>query len=599
MKISKHRLILQTLLVISLVGSSFMTNHISQFVGCINFNATDGSEWTFMFYLCGDNNLEKYAINIINELESGYDLSKNISILVLIDRISGEDNSNGDFTGARLYEISLDSKSEINSEKLKDYGEIDMGLSSTLQMLINYGFENYSANHYFLSLYNHGAGIYGICFDDTPKSYLQINEIKQSIDSAGLFYNEHIDVLVLAGCLLGEVEIAYELRDSAKYLISSQNFGKGDFTNWQIFLDNINNEVVLTPFDLTNHFIQAFQDDHLLKKDKTTCSVIDLTKLKDLFTHIENFSNNLTLTLFDNKHVTILNAREKSSSFDYRYVDLIDFSKNLLINRTFMNIYPDLELSIEQLIDKTQEAIIFNYQNHGYIGSANGLSLYFLYPYFYDRIFYNYVFDGSSIDLEFTDESSWVTFLKFLYDNDTDQDGLDDWFEFKYKLNYLQNDTDSNGISDSSEDFDLDEVNNLNECGNGANPYKADTDNDKMSDYQELWGNDNSSYPFTWDSDLDDFSDKLEVTVLKTDPKDINDPKIDYEWFVIFALDVPIIAVIFISIAIPVCIIDHKSKKFKDAIRNALRGASKGYEEIEEECQLLNKNCNDANPKEK
>jgi len=544
MKINKHKLILQTLLAISLVGSSLMTNQISQFVGSINFNSTDGSEWTFMFYLCGDNDLEKHAIEIINELEKGYDLSKNISILALIDRIPGYDISNENFTGCRLYQIIPNQEeSKIKSNLLQDYGERDMGNGYNLRMLIRYGFENFTAEHYFLSLYNHGGGLYGICYDDTSSnenttSNLKISEIKDAINSASFFNDEHIDIVNLAGCLMGEVEVAYELRECADFLIFSQNFGRGGFTDWNTFLENINEDWSLTPYNLVEQFMDAYSKSHYGAFDKTTCSVIDLKKLDKLFIHIDNFSNNLTLTLFDNKHVEILQAREKSSNFKHKYVDIIDFCRKLLRIKDYMSEYPELELSIKLLIEKTREAILFNYQNIAYGGSANGLSVYFLYPYSINRGYSSYFRFGSAYDLDFIDESNWVGFIHFLYSNDIDDDRLPDWFELKYGLNYLSNDTDNNGIYDEDEDFDSDQLDNHDEYFWGASPYKIDSDRDGFSDYQETRENKIHTYPFTWDSDLDGFSDKIEINIMKTDPLDINDPigKEEAKWWFLIRL---------------------------------------------------------------
>jgi len=541
-----------------------------------------------MFYLCGDNDLEKYTIQIINDLEYGFDLSKNVSIIVLIDRIQGQDKSNGDLTGTYLYEISSDKKSKTNSKLLQDYGERNMGLQSTLELLINYGFANFTAEHYFLSLYDHGGGLSGICYDDTSKteystSKLEISEIKHAIDFTCFYHKKNIDVLNLAGCLMGEIEVAYELRDSADYLIFSQNFGLGDFTDWQIFLENIYSEIYLSPYKLTYHFIHAYSQDHI-SKDKTTCSVIDLSKLEELFSSIENFSNNLTLTLFDMNHNAILNAREKSSSFKYKYVDLVDFLQVLLSNKTFMSEYQDLEFSIKKLIEKTQEIILFNYQNRGYSGTANGISIYFLYPYSINRGYESYSKYSSAYNLQFIDESSWVRFLNFLYSNDTDHDRLPDWFEIRYDLNHLSNDTNNNGICDNDEDFDSDLLDNFDEYFYGASPYLIDTDKDGMNDYTEIRENVNKSYPFTWDSDLDDFSDWLEVNFLKTNPLDINDPKLDFGFYRFLTFAIPLVCV-FMVISISIIILDRRSDKFKKCLRNQMRGVSKGYQEEDEEFQ--------------
>ena len=60
--------------------------------------------------------------------------------------------------------------------------------------------------------------------------------------------------------------------------------------------------------------------------------------------------------------------------------------------------------------------------------------------------------------------------------SDTDEDGLTDYEEIHYTFtDPLVMDTDGNGIGDE-EDFDLDGLNNMEECQYGTDPYKSDTD---------------------------------------------------------------------------------------------------------------------------
>jgi len=61
-----------------------------------------------------------------------------------------------------LYEVTSDSSNTITSNLLLDKGEMNMGESSSLEFLLNYGFANYSANNYWLNLWDHGGGINGI-----------------------------------------------------------------------------------------------------------------------------------------------------------------------------------------------------------------------------------------------------------------------------------------------------------------------------------------------------------------------------------------------------------------------------------------------------
>ena len=69
---------------------------------------------------------------------------------------------------------------------------------------------------------------------------------------------------------------------------------------------------------------------------------------------------------------------------------------------------------------------------------------------------------------------------------DTDEDGLSDFYEvFATLTSPTKVDSDNNGISDSDEDFDLDNLTNGEEYLAGTDPRCKDTDRDTLNDYNE------------------------------------------------------------------------------------------------------------------
>jgi len=133
-----------------------------------------------------------------------------------------------------------------------------------------------------------------------------------------------------------------------------------------------------------------------------------------------------------------------------------------------------------------------------------------------------------------------IEYHTFLYEwtgdtlGDYDGDGLPDLWEEKYEMDPHDNNGDM-GITpnvneggddkkDNEEDPDVDNLNNLQEYNARTNPNNADTDDDGISDYDELKGM--LGYvtdPTDYDSDNDGLSDGNEIT-LGTDP---NDPDTD------------------------------------------------------------------------
>ncbi len=110
--------------------------------------------------------------------------------------------------------------------------------------------------------------------------------------------------------------------------------------------------------------------------------------------------------------------------------------------------------------------------------------------------------------MDFYDHIIWDVFVEYFHELDQDFDMLPDWFEVKYSLNPLQNDSDSNGINDANEDSDKDKLTNFDEYEYGANPLDKNTDNDIFSDYMEA--KELFTKPFTKDSDYDGYLDGRE-----------------------------------------------------------------------------------------
>lgn len=96
--------------------------------------------------------------------------------------------------------------------------------------------------------------------------------------------------------------------------------------------------------------------------------------------------------------------------------------------------------------------------------------------------------------------------------SDTDGDGLSDYFEMLVSFtDPLNDDTDKNGTKDGDEDFDHDTLSNLNEFKYETNPYIADSDEDGLTDAEEI--NTYKTNPKEKDTDSDKVSDGKEIEI--------------------------------------------------------------------------------------
>ncbi|MGL5066824.1 MAG: VWA domain-containing protein [Sarcina sp.] len=93
---------------------------------------------------------------------------------------------------------------------------------------------------------------------------------------------------------------------------------------------------------------------------------------------------------------------------------------------------------------------------------------------------------------------------------DTDDDGISDLDELtKTSTNPSKNDTDSNGILDGNEDLDKDGLKNTEEIKLGLNPLAEDTDGDGLKDNDEIIKY--KTDPLKFDTDSDNLNDGFEV----------------------------------------------------------------------------------------
>jgi hypothetical protein len=215
----------------------------------------DGSgTWNVMVYMCGDNNLEPYAISDLKEMEK-VGSQNGVTIIALMDTLTLIDEKahwyliekGSDHVGAEPDDHTCDC--HLFGEKTCP-GELDMGDGKNLTMFIIDAVEYAPADHYMLVLWDHGGGWRGVCWDDTTVinemgwfSRLTTPETAEAIEAAQTeLAGGEIDpdfkltIIGYDACLNGMIEVAYENRDIADYMFASINLVPVDGMAYDLFL---------------------------------------------------------------------------------------------------------------------------------------------------------------------------------------------------------------------------------------------------------------------------------------------------------------------------------------------------------------------------
>ncbi|NHJ48653.1 MAG: hypothetical protein FK733_12785 [Asgard group archaeon] len=369
-------------------------------------------DWTFMVYLDGDNNLEDFAISDFEEMERGGGTNDDVNVIVLIDRHPAYDSSNGDWTGTRLYEVVDDSSMSIASTLLNDYGELDMGDPATLTDFINYCYTNYPAEKYCLNLWDHGAGIYGACQDDTSGSILRVDQIQSAISSSGKF----IDVISFDCCLMTMVEVAYELRNYCDYLVASEDNIPGDGYNYEPIIEGLQANPGMNAANFSKLLVDEYGNFYTTETD-ACLSAVKTARVAELIPHVSNLANNLSTLLGDSNYFYLYyQARIATRSFyDGLFVDFIGLCENL---RYYIDV-DNINESTTNILDILNDMVIHNWQNEYYDGTAKGITTFLPrsnYQLPTDAMYHYANITGAFIGMDWLLACDWGEFLRFYYD---------------------------------------------------------------------------------------------------------------------------------------------------------------------------------------
>ncbi|MFO8051150.1 MAG: PKD domain-containing protein [Thermoplasmatota archaeon] len=189
----------------------------------------DTVTWTILSYMSGDNELDGFLIDDLNEMERA--ASENVNIVVQIDRREDHGSSNGDWTDTRRYLVQPDDTDDIASLRIDDpgLGELDMNDPAVLRDFLEWGLTNYPADHYMVVLEGHADGpVKGLLKDsDSSLGYKNMktsemgSAFREAVDST---IGRPVDVISFDVCYMGMVETAAEVMDHAEYFMGSVDY---------------------------------------------------------------------------------------------------------------------------------------------------------------------------------------------------------------------------------------------------------------------------------------------------------------------------------------------------------------------------------------
>jgi hypothetical protein len=264
---------------------------------------------------------------------------------------------------------------QIVEGKLKKVGPdwvsaTDLNLSdyNTLHKFINKSMTIIPAERNQLIIADHGGGIAGVAWDyskgDKQMSIPSLTRAFQRI-------TPELDVLSFDACLMAQIEVLYNLKDSAKYFTVSDLPSPGYGYAYDEFLAQLSDNPSISTVDYLKVIVSTFGDrydgstvvDHFTRKENATLAAVDASGLQAVKTTMDALSNLLVRDYGRNDPTFnyTMNQIIKNTwaaGKNWPYVDAYDFASRLATNTGITD--TQLKIDSQDVMAAVSRAVLAN-----------------------------------------------------------------------------------------------------------------------------------------------------------------------------------------------------------------------------------------------
>ena len=339
---------------------------------------------TVLLYICGADLESKssLATGDIQEILKVSGQPDDVNIVIETGGASSWASTYG-ISSSKLERWHVENKSLVKDASLT---YASMGLSSTLQSFIEYGLNNYPAERTGLILWNHGGGMYGVCYDEKKSDdSLLDNEVKSAVSGAlsncGMS-GQKLEWIGYDACLMAVQDIAEMNSPYFNYMVASEESEAGEGWDYDNWVDDL--YVKKTTPVILKAICDSFISDNggvNSSSGDQTLSYLDLSKASAYKTAWEAMAAQLQSKLTSSNKSTfntaIINNVKHFADSDYDYFclfDAKDFINKLASNSAFSSFRIDSSYTTA-VLNAHADLVAYSTAQKG-AGNAFGLCMY-------------------------------------------------------------------------------------------------------------------------------------------------------------------------------------------------------------------------------
>ena len=251
------------------------------------------ASWTFMVYLDADNSLDYFGPINLQQMSDGLAPGASVNVVVLMDRLN---------LPAYTYEVTHE-----EAEIVQSLGEVDMGSLETLTSFVTFVMQNYPATYYFLDMWDHGGGYRGVCWDESSGNHLSPHDVETAVASAESI--ERVQVVGFDACLMGMVEVCYELKDVTDVVVGSEMLTPGYGWPYRQLMAYLSEHPTVDPYAFSSELVKEYVATYPYYT--VQLSAIDEASMVDFVESLDSFADALKADVAAYQEI-IAGARSKA-----------------------------------------------------------------------------------------------------------------------------------------------------------------------------------------------------------------------------------------------------------------------------------------------
>ena len=372
------------------------------------------NDWLIMVFLGGGKDLTPFAQNLLEEAMRVESSDRVAVIAELHPALATEETLRG-----RIFK---------GKNEMRKIGVRKDDVAAIIDF-VDDSMEMYKARHRVLVLWDHGNGwqnvdVFEEVVDATdirrqqqhgttgPSMNLAVKDLRDVLDET-----RDIAVVAFDACLMSMIEVAFQLRDRAQFMVASQHLLPAE-RGWpyEALLRTLTANPRMEPEELTRSTIDTFAGSYNGEPDAVTLTGLRLSAEVDrAVAAIDSLSAALLAAIHTSDHADgtvrdeIIDARQHAQSFgNPEYIDIVSFCDEI---RKRLPDQPWLNRTAELVrVPIARLRVRHTRSNSAIVSRANGVSIYF------PNVIPEATIAASYGDLDFANPlyCRWIGFLKVI-----------------------------------------------------------------------------------------------------------------------------------------------------------------------------------------